>query len=118
MKTAYTGIIIKGSKKASSLGFPTANIVVSDKISGIYAGRVLVKNAEYRAALFGDEKRGLLEAYILDFSGNLYGERTTFMLEKKIRAHGVFTNDEILKKQIATDIEEVRKYFASKGSEG
>ncbi len=107
----YRGIIIEGSKKASLLGFPTANILVSEPITGIYAGAVSVEGNEYKAALFGDAKRELLEAYILDFSGDLYGKEAVFTLIKKIREHGVFGDDDALKKQIAEDVENVRAYF-------
>jgi riboflavin kinase/FMN adenylyltransferase len=111
MKKTFTGRIIEGSKKARELGFPTANMAISDVISGIYIGSVFVENNTYNAALFGDEKRGLLEAYILDFSENIYGKEATFTLIKKIREHGTFTNTESLRKAIASDVESTREYF-------
>ncbi|MBY0539602.1 riboflavin kinase [Patescibacteria group bacterium] len=111
MKKTFTGIIIEGSKKASALGFPTANITVSEPVNGIYAGTVFVEGKEYFAALFGDEKRGLLEAYILNFSGNLYGKHATFTLIEKIREHGTFSDDESLQSAIAADVASVKKYF-------
>ncbi|MBX9765333.1 riboflavin kinase [Patescibacteria group bacterium] len=107
----HTGIIVEGSKRASALGFPTANMHVAEPVSGIYAGIVSVDGTEYRAALFGDEKRKLLEAYMLDFTGDLYGKEATFTLLEKIRDHGDFTDDETLKKQIAEDVGNVRAYF-------
>lgn len=111
MSKIFTGVIVEGSKKASLLGFPTANIEIDTPITGIYAGTVTVKGTEYRAALFGDAKRKLLEAYILDFSGDLYGQEATFSLLEKMRDHGDFTDDAALKAQIAADVEKVRAYF-------
>lgn len=107
----FHGTIVAGSKKARELGFPTANIETAEPVTGIYAGTVSVNGTEYRAALFGDAKRKLLEAYILDFSGDLYGNETTFTLLEKIRDHSEFFDDETLKKQIADDVGKVRAYF-------
>lgn len=111
MPKTFTGTIIEGSKKARALGFPTANMRVTETVSGIYVGVVSLGDEEYRAALFGDEKRGLLEAFILDFSGEIYGKEVTFTLIKKIREHGTFTDEESLQSAIASDVENVRKYF-------
>lgn len=112
MKKTFTGTIVEGSRKATALGFPTANMRVPETVSGIYAGTVSIGNKEYIAALFGDEKRGLLEAYILDFSENIYGKEAVFTLVEKIREHGTFTNDEALRIAIATDVESVRTFFS------
>lgn len=113
MYTFYSGTVISGSRRASALGFPTANITVNDTVSGIYAGIVSVKGREYPAALFGDSSRGVLEAYILDFSDDIYGEEALYTLHKKIREHASFQNDEALKLQIADDVMKVREYFSS-----
>jgi riboflavin kinase/FMN adenylyltransferase len=109
--TTYHGIIVEGSKKASALGFPTANIEITEPVTDIYAGTVSVNGTEYRAALFGDAERRLLEAYILDFSDDIYGKKATFTLLEKIREHKNFTDNEELKKQIAADVKSVRAYF-------
>lgn len=111
MKKTFTGIIIEGSKKARSLGFPTANMKVNETVSGIYVGTVSLGTQEYKAALFGDEKRGLLEAFILDFSEEIYGKEATFTLIKKIRKHGTFSDDESLRIAIASDVANARAYF-------
>ncbi len=109
---SFTGIVTEGSKRATALGFPTANIELKDQaVSGIYAARVLVEGKKYTAAAFADPKRKLLEAYILDFSGELYGKEITIELHKKIRDSAAFENDEALRAMIADDIKEVREYF-------
>jgi riboflavin kinase/FMN adenylyltransferase len=109
----FSGIVLEGSKKASLLGFPTANIKIAEKISGIYAGTVTVGNKSLPAAIFGDARRGLLEAHILNFSDNLYGITIECALIKKIREHAVFTDDDSLRIQIEKDVEEVRGFFSS-----
>jgi riboflavin kinase/FMN adenylyltransferase len=113
MNKNFSGTIVPGSQRASTLGFPTANIVVNESVSGIFAGIVTVKGGKYPAAFFGDTTRGVLEAYILDFSDDIYGERALFTLYKKIREHASFESDEALKLQIADDVKNVREYFSS-----
>jgi riboflavin kinase / FMN adenylyltransferase len=107
----FSGIVLEGSKKASLLGFPTANLSVPNVVSGIYAGTVELRGGTYPAAFFGDTARGLLEAHLIGFSGNIYGEHATCTLYKKLREHATFTDDDSLKKQIALDVEETVRYF-------
>lgn len=109
---SYTGIVIKGQGRATALGFPTANIPPKDdSVSGIYAARVKIGDTEYTAAVFADQKRKVLEAHLLDFSGELYKKEIRIELYKKIREHKDFANDVDLRAAIAKDIVNVRKYF-------
>lgn len=114
MKT-YTGIVMKGQGRAAALGFPTANIALADgSVSGIYAARVAVGKKEYAAAAFADQKRNVLEAYLLDFSGELQGKEISIHVYEKIREHGDFSNDADLRAAIAGDVANVREYFRGK----
>jgi riboflavin kinase / FMN adenylyltransferase len=109
---SYTAIVQKGIQRGRALGFPTVNIPLEDpEISGIYAGRVIEEGTVYTAAIFANQERKILEAYILDFSGDLYGKKITIELYKKIREAGKFTDDATLKKQIASDVEATRSFF-------
>ena len=109
---SYTGIVVRGKGRAKALGYPTANIALADdSVSGIYAARVKTEGAEYMAAAFADQKRKLLEAHLLDYSGDLSGKNITIELSKKIREHEDFINDEDLRAAIAEDIKNVREYF-------
>lgn len=110
MKT-YIGIVTEGAHIGTNLGFPTANIALNDKdISGIYAGEVVYGGKTYNAALYANQKRNILEAHLLDFSGTLYGETVTITVWEKIRDDGSFSDVEALKAQIAEDIKAVRAY--------
>lgn len=109
---SYTGIVAEGSKRAAALGFPTLNIALGDSsVSGIYAARVKAGGKEYTAAAFADQRRKILEAHLLDFSGNLYGKEVAITLCRKIRDNKIFADDEELREAIASDAKAVREYF-------
>ncbi|MDO8481863.1 MAG: riboflavin kinase [bacterium] len=109
---SYTGTVQHGSKRATALGFHTLNIPLEGTtFSGIYAAKVKIENAEYRAAAFADPNRKILEAHLLDFSGELYGKEATIELHKKIRESEKFTDDSQLREAIASDVKAVREYF-------
>ena len=110
----YRGIVHEGKKHGRALGYPTANITLSDEtISGVYAGNVSLANHEYHAAIFADQKRQVLEAHILDFSDEVYGTEIQIELCKKLRERIQFENEDELKAQIRKDIEHVVEYFQS-----
>jgi riboflavin kinase/FMN adenylyltransferase len=104
------GIVIKGKQKGKELGFPTVNIELEDDLaSGVYGGKVNVDGRRYRAAIFCGTDRKILEAHILDFSGDLYGQEIEIEVGKKIREVMRFENEEELKNQIIKDIEQIKK---------
>ncbi|HEY4517020.1 MAG TPA: riboflavin kinase [Candidatus Paceibacterota bacterium] len=117
MKHTYRGVVVRGEGKGVALGFPTANIPLSDRsLSGIYAARVAVKRGEapYMAAVYADQERKLLEAHILDFTDDLYGCEIEIELLKKIRDGKRFEDNAALRVAIVEDIKNVRAYFAKK----
>ncbi|PIR82777.1 FMN adenylyltransferase [Candidatus Kaiserbacteria bacterium CG10_big_fil_rev_8_21_14_0_10_59_10] len=105
----FSGVAQRGEGRAGSLGFPTANIPLGESVlSGVYAGRVEVKGKRYDAAIFADQNRGILEAYLLDFWGELYGQEMTIELGEKLRDAKSFANDDELRAAITADVERVR----------
>ena len=106
-----SGIVIKGGGQAKELGFPTANLKFSGNLdSGVYAGKVVYKNKTYIAAIFLGRSKKFLEAHLLEFSGDLYGEEIRIEVGEKIRGVINFLNNEELKKQIEKDIRNVYRY--------
>ncbi len=104
------GIVLEGKKKGSELGFPTANIPGGDSVpAGIYAGEVIWKGTAYPAAIYKSEKKDILEAHLLDFSDNLYGETITIVAYQKIRDSRFFSKKEELIMAIAKDVKDIRK---------
>jgi riboflavin kinase/FMN adenylyltransferase len=109
---SFTGEVVHGSKRAALLGYPTINIECADcDLDGIYAAKVVIDGAEFLAAAFRDAKRGVLEAHLLDMSGNLYGKTARIDVYEKIRDNRRFENDGDLKAAMASDVALVRAYF-------
>ena len=109
-----TGIVQGGSKYARTLGFPTLNIpLVEVVLSGVYIGRVWLDERYFDAAVFADEKRGIIEAHLLDFSKEVDALPIEIELAEKIRDRGVFSDEIDLKKAITGDVEKVRAWSAA-----
>jgi riboflavin kinase/FMN adenylyltransferase len=108
------GIVVGGDRRGGTLGFPTANLSVDAEVLvpsfGIYAGaanghRCAVSigvNPHYG----GVERR--IEAFLLDFAGDLYGQRLVVELWRRLRDERAFASESELVEQIARDVEETR----------
>jgi riboflavin kinase/FMN adenylyltransferase len=108
------GLVVFGDQRGGSLGYPTANIALDASLAcpsdGVYAGWA----REHRAAVSigtnphygGTERR--IEPFLLDFDGNLYGERLVLELWARLRDQAVFDSEESLVSQIAADVEATR----------
>ena len=108
------GVVVAGDARGGTLGFPTANLAVAPDLlvpaHGIYAGAA----AGHRAAISigvnphygGVERR--VEAYLLDFEGDLYGRRLVVELWRRLRDERAFATEPELVEQIARDVEETR----------
>lgn len=108
----YIGTVTEGEHIGMSLGFPTANIPLNDKsVSGIYVGEVMCREKVYKAALYANQKRNILEAHLLDFSETIYGEVITITVLEKIRDDASFPDLATLKEAIANDIATVRARY-------
>jgi riboflavin kinase/FMN adenylyltransferase len=108
------GTVVAGEARGGTLGFPTANLrpdpLLLVPAFGIYAGAA----EERRAAIsigtnphYGGEERRI-EAFLLDFEGDLYGSRLVLQLWRRLRDERVFESEEALVAQIAKDVEETR----------
>jgi riboflavin kinase/FMN adenylyltransferase len=111
---------------ARLLGFPTANVGVARQIAlpapGVYAGRFSWRGAtDHPAAVsvgqpptFEDQGDGspLVEAYLLDFDGDLYGEPAKVAFEAWIRPQRAFDDLDALVAQMGEDVDEARRVLA------
>ena len=115
------GEVIGGNKIGTGLGFPTANLALDPGIElkhGIYAAHVHAGAERHDAAAYLgtrptlDNGRPLLEAFLLDFSGDLYGQTIRVDLIDHIRDDKAFDGLDLLVAQIARDVREVRRILA------
>jgi len=112
------GKVVAGSGRGKKIGFPTANILLDEKIEigqGVYAGYVFYKGEKYKGGMnvgncptFG-EKRKRVEVYIFDFEQEIYGETIEVFFLKKIRDEIKFSSIDELKKQIKKDINIIKE---------
>lgn len=105
-----SGTVVEGQKLGRKLGFPTANIRLGDLQApkdGVWIVTVSddlrgIANLGMRPTVGGFER--LLEVHILDFSGDLYGDRLRIRFDRYIREERKFASIEDLKEQIARDV--------------
>lgn len=106
MTIKISGKVVRGRGKGKQLDFPTVNVEIRKKIdSGVYAGKVSFDDEIYRAGIFVSLNKGLVEAHLIGFNGNLCGKEVEINIESKIRDVMRFESDEKLKRQIKKDIE-------------
>lgn len=107
------GSVIRGKNKGEKIGFPTINLQIKKDRkysleSGAYAGKVFLEGEHKKAAIFISPDKNILEAHILDFSGNLRGEIIEVEIGEKIRDVEKFDTDDDLTEQIAKDVEKIK----------
>lgn len=113
------GHVVRGAGRGTGLGWPTANLRTLPRLllpgEGVYAGRALHRDSGYRAAVnvgtnptFGQEPVHL-EAFLLDFSGDLVGEPLAIEFWQRLRDEVRFDSVTALSKQIGADVERTRE---------
>lgn len=113
----FFGKVIHGRHIGSKLGFPTANLdIPSEKLAplGVYGGKVSVEGKTFSAIVnvgntptFGVDKQ-TVEAYILDFDGDLYDKYIKVSLTRFLRKITKFSATEELRAQLRKDAEVIR----------
>jgi riboflavin kinase/FMN adenylyltransferase len=124
---AITGVVLRGAGRGRTLGFPTANLRPDMPLAlapGVYIARAswhsvgdgstdagaadAVVNVGYRPT-FG-ENQYWVEAYLLDFSGDLYDRTLRLEFFDRIRPEMKFSGVEALKRQVMSDIATARSH--------
>jgi riboflavin kinase/FMN adenylyltransferase len=119
-----SGKVIHGDGRGKKIGIPTANLDTGgEKLipgAGVYACRAKMQDEYWLAAVnvgtrptFDSEDRtSHVEAYLLDFSGDLYTQNLTIEFVKRLRGEERFESVEDLIKQIRLDIDQTRSIIA------
>lgn len=108
------GLVVKGDGRGRGLGYPTANVEPQPNLvlpgPGVYAAWVMLGGRSFAAVVnsgrrptFG-EGPGRLEAHLLEFEGDIYGQAVEMMFIGRLRDEIAFDGPEALSRQIAGDI--------------
>jgi len=118
------GHVVEGDRRGRELGFPTANVAVARcclPADGIYAGtfraadgveRMSALSLGRRPTFYESADASLLEAHVLDFEGDLYGQAASVRFVRRLRGELKFDSVETLVAQIAQDVDEARRLLA------
>jgi riboflavin kinase/FMN adenylyltransferase len=119
------GRVVDGDHRGRDLGFPTANVAVPARgcipADGIYAGTFRAADGRERPAAISLGRRptfyqqaevSLLEAYVLDFDGDLYGQDAKVRFVARLRGEERFETVEALVEQIGRDVEATRRILS------
>ena len=116
------GVVARGDQRGRELGYPTANVAVPADIllpaPGIYAGwyggeRATAISIGRRPTFHDGEGPVVLEAYLLDFDGDLYGQEARVSFVRRLRDEERYDSTEALVAQMALDVEATRAALGS-----
>lgn len=115
------GVVIEGDQRGRTIGFPTANVNIPSGMclpaDGVYAGiyrrpdgteHTCAINLGRRPTFYANQDYSLLEVYLLDFSGDLYGEEAAVQFVAFLRSEKQFGGLDELKAQLVKDIDSAR----------
>jgi len=119
------GVVVQGDQRGRLLGFPTANVEVPNRIclpaDGVYAGiyeradgsrHPCAINLGRRPTFYEHADSSLLEAHLLDFEADLYGEAARIQFVAFLRSERKFDGIDALVAQLKQDVEHARAVLA------
>jgi riboflavin kinase / FMN adenylyltransferase len=124
---SISGRVVGGERLGKRLGFPTANLQMKHNrppLAGIFVVEVLglgqppaqgVASLGVRPTI-GEGGAPVLEVHLLDFAREIYGQHLQVLFLHKLRDEEKFADLEILKRHIARDVEDARRFFRHRGS--
>ncbi len=116
----FSAEVQHGERRGRELGYPTANLTPTAGYCtpghGVYAGRAQIAGGEVKIAaisvgmrpMFESGLGELIEAYLLDFDGELYGQQLRVEFLQRLRGEESFESVDALKRQMAADVEAAR----------
>ena len=116
---SITGMVVRGHGRGGPLGFPTANLQMPaeslEPRDGIYAGWIEIDGSRHMAAASIGERPTFpgagrsIEAFVMDFDGDLYGRELRLELVRRLRDEEKFDSIEQLRLQVDRDVAETRR---------
>ena len=121
------GTVVQGDRRGRDLGYPTANVAVPARsllpADGIYAGvfvgaddveRMAAISLGRRPTFYEHADTSLLEAYVLDFTGDLYGDEVAVRFVERLRGEMKFDSIDALVEQIRRDVDDTRRIVSGR----
>jgi len=116
------GTVIQGKHRGRELGFPTANLQTDNELlppNGVYATTVTIDGVVHASLTnvglrptFGDTMKPIIEAYVLGFSGDLYGRPVRLGFVQRLRDERKFEDVDALRTQMEADRRRAERLFA------
>jgi riboflavin kinase/FMN adenylyltransferase len=127
------GVVVRGDRRGRALGYPTANVetppFTAVPADGVYAGRLVLRDARSGASLESHPaaisvgtnptfqgSRRTVEAFVLDFDGDLYGDHVGVEFASRLRGMEAFPDVESLIAAMAKDVERTRALLETPNS--
>ena len=118
-----TGRVEHGDQRGRTLGFPTANLPLADDgvLDGVWAGWIDVGAERHvcaisigrRPTFYAERGVRLLEAHIVDFDTEIYGETVDVIPVQWVRSQRTFSSAADLVAQLQRDVEDCRRWSAT-----
>lgn len=120
------GQVIRGKERGHQLGFPTANLHPQNRVipaRGVYVTGTLIEGNWRRSVTniglrptFGEETEPSVETFVLNWSGDLYGDVVRVRFLHRLRDEKRFDSLDALREQIERDVRRAEQYFAHSGT--
>jgi riboflavin kinase/FMN adenylyltransferase len=119
------GRVVRGAERGVKLGFPTANLHPQNRViprDGVYVTATLIDD-EWRRSVtnvgtrptFGENDETSVETFVMNWSGDLYGDVVRVRFLYRLRAEKKFSSINELKSQIKSDVARAARYFEHGG---
>ena len=118
---AFDGPVAHGDKRGRTLGYPTANLIPGERTCtpghGVYACRARTADGAWHAAavnvgvrpMFETGRGELIEAYLIDFEREIYGEPLRLEFHRRLRGERRFADVDALIAQMGLDVQQTRE---------
>jgi riboflavin kinase/FMN adenylyltransferase len=119
------GRVVRGHERGRTIGFPTANLHPQNRVipaGGVYVTATLIDGAWRRSVTnigtrptFEHDAGASIETYVLDWSGDLYGDVVRVRFLRRLRPERKFASVDELQRQIDQDVARAEEYFTRRG---
>jgi len=116
------GVVVEGKRRGREIGFPTANLQTENELlppNGVYATTITIDGVVHPSIsniglrpTFGDSTTTTVEAYVMGYSGDLYGQQIRLGFVQRLRDERKFEDVDALRAQIEADRRRAERLFA------